>query len=65
MDSPFLSYIDVATFNIYVVKPDGFDLRRIHVARSEGLDDVDRERLTTCALVKMGSGCCLRLTWVG
>ena len=45
VDSPLLSYIDVATFNIYVVKPNGFDLRRIHVAGSEGLDDVDRERI--------------------
>ena len=45
MDSPLLSYIDVAMFNIYVVKPDGFDLRRIHVAGPEGLDDVDKERI--------------------
>ena len=45
VDSPLLSYIDVATFNIYVVKPDNFDLRRIHVAGLEGLDDVDRERI--------------------
>ena len=45
VDSPLLSYIDVATFSIYVVRPDGFDLRRIHVAGSEGLDDVDRERI--------------------
>ncbi|KAK7839786.1 uncharacterized protein LOC112019212 [Quercus suber] len=36
---------DVATFGIYVVKPDGSDLRRIHVAGSEGSDDVVSERL--------------------
>ena len=45
MDSPLLSYIDVATFSIYVVKPDSSDLRRIHVVGSKGLDDVDRERI--------------------
>ncbi|KAK0581902.1 hypothetical protein LWI29_019375 [Acer saccharum] len=37
---------DVSVFSIYVIKPDGSDLRRIHVAGSEGSNDiVDRERI--------------------
>ncbi|KAJ7973126.1 tolB protein-related [Quillaja saponaria] len=32
-------------FSIYVVKPDGSDIRRIHVAGPESSDDVDRERI--------------------
>ncbi|TXG63227.1 hypothetical protein EZV62_010221 [Acer yangbiense] len=37
---------DVSVFSIYVIKPDGSDLRRIHVAGSEGSSDiVDRERI--------------------
>ncbi|KAB1202663.1 Protein TolB [Morella rubra] len=33
------------SFGIYVIKPDGSDLRRIHVAGSEGSVEVDRERI--------------------
>ncbi|KAJ4844779.1 hypothetical protein Tsubulata_003490 [Turnera subulata] len=33
------------SFSIYVVKSDGSDLRRIHVAGAEGSSEVDRERI--------------------
>ncbi|KAL5859322.1 hypothetical protein ACOSQ4_000618 [Xanthoceras sorbifolium] len=36
---------NINVFSIYVVKPDGSELRRIHVAGSEGSNDVDRERI--------------------
>ncbi|XP_050236487.1 uncharacterized protein LOC126686475 [Mercurialis annua] len=36
---------NVEAFSIYVVKPDGSDLKRIHVAGPEGSNDADRERL--------------------
>ncbi|KAK8630850.1 hypothetical protein V6N13_079621 [Hibiscus sabdariffa] len=36
---------NVAAFSIYVVKPDGSDLRRIYVAGRKGSSDVDRERI--------------------
>ncbi|GLT42693.1 hypothetical protein SLA2020_166790 [Shorea laevis] len=32
-------------FSIYVIKPDGSDLRRIHLAGAEGSGEVDRERI--------------------
>ncbi|RVW41669.1 Protein TolB [Vitis vinifera] len=32
-------------FSIYVIRPDGSDLRRVYVAGSEGSVDVDRERI--------------------
>ncbi|KAJ8748631.1 hypothetical protein K2173_008076 [Erythroxylum novogranatense] len=34
-----------ATFSIYVVKPDGSDLKRVYVAGPEGSSDVDKERI--------------------
>ncbi|XP_059440610.1 uncharacterized protein LOC132173063 [Corylus avellana] len=36
---------NVEAFSIYVIKPDGSDLRRIHVAGSKGSGNVDRERI--------------------
>ncbi|XP_042488006.1 uncharacterized protein LOC122068202, partial [Macadamia integrifolia] len=36
---------DVTTFSIYLIRPDGSDLRRVHVAGPEGSSDVDRERI--------------------
>ncbi|KAJ4727905.1 tolB protein-related [Melia azedarach] len=36
---------NVNAFSIYVTKPDGSGLRRIHVAGSEGSNDVNRERI--------------------
>ncbi|CAH9069526.1 unnamed protein product [Cuscuta epithymum] len=37
---------DATQFSIYVIRPDGTDLRRIHVAGPEGFDEVNsRERL--------------------
>ncbi|OMO82206.1 hypothetical protein COLO4_23160 [Corchorus olitorius] len=35
----------VEAFSIYIIKPDGSDLRRIYVAGGEGSSDVDRERI--------------------
>ncbi|KAJ6823889.1 uncharacterized protein M6B38_128020 [Iris pallida] len=32
-------------FSIYLVRPDGSGLRRVHVAGAEGSEDVDRERI--------------------
>lgn len=34
-----------AAFSIYLIRPDGSDLRRVHVAGAEGSGDVDRERI--------------------
>ncbi|KAK9266711.1 hypothetical protein L1049_007364 [Liquidambar formosana] len=36
---------NVEAFSIYVIRPDGSDLRRVHVAGRAGSDDVDRERI--------------------
>lgn len=36
---------DVGAFSIYVIRPDGSDLRRIHVAGPAGSEAVDRERV--------------------
>ncbi|CAL5437666.1 unnamed protein product [Camellia sinensis] len=36
---------NVNAFSVYVVRPDGTDLRRIHVAGPEGSGDVDTERI--------------------
>lgn len=36
---------NVEAFSIYVIRPDGSDLRRIHVAGPEGSEAVDRERI--------------------
>ena len=33
------------TFSMYVMKADGSEVRRIHVAGAEGTEDVDRERI--------------------
>ncbi|KAJ4956385.1 hypothetical protein NE237_013168 [Protea cynaroides] len=35
---------NVAAFSIYLIRPDGSDLRRVYVAGPEGSSDVDRER---------------------
>lgn len=35
---------NIDVFSIYVIKPDGSGLRRIHLAGTEGSDDVDKER---------------------
>ncbi|KAK9136587.1 hypothetical protein Sjap_007181 [Stephania japonica] len=32
-------------FSIYLIRPDGTDLRRVHVAGEEGSEDVNRERI--------------------
>ncbi|KAL5700688.1 hypothetical protein ACHQM5_026105 [Ranunculus cassubicifolius] len=36
---------DVAHFSIYLIRPDGSDLRRVYVAGAEGSDEVDKERI--------------------
>ncbi|KAF5206537.1 tolB protein-like protein [Thalictrum thalictroides] len=36
---------DVECFSIYLIRPDGTDLRRVHVAGPEGSDGVNRERI--------------------
>ena len=36
---------NVDAFSIYVIRPDGSDLRRVYVAGCEGSGDVDRERI--------------------
>jgi Tol biopolymer transport system component len=42
------------TFSIYVIRPDGSDLRRIHVAGLEGSNDVDKERINHVCFSKDG-----------
>ncbi|KAK2632921.1 hypothetical protein EUGRSUZ_L00886 [Eucalyptus grandis] len=36
---------DASTFSIYLIRPDGSDLRRVHLAGPEGSPEVDRERI--------------------
>ncbi|OVA05703.1 WD40-like Beta Propeller [Macleaya cordata] len=36
---------DVAIFSIYVISPDGTNLRRVHLAGPEGSEQVDKERI--------------------
>ncbi|KDP28318.1 hypothetical protein JCGZ_14089 [Jatropha curcas] len=43
-----------AVFSIYVIKPDGSDLRRIHVAGAEGSSEVVRERINHVCFSKDG-----------
>ncbi|XP_041018007.1 tol-Pal system protein TolB-like [Juglans microcarpa x Juglans regia] len=45
---------NVDAFSIFVIKPDGSGLRRIHVAGLEGTSDVDRERINHVCFSKDG-----------
>lgn len=45
---------NTSAFSIYVIKPDGSDLKRIHVAGSAGSSEVDRERINHVCFSKDG-----------